>query len=63
MVPIAVSGQLGAGAYRRGDDDAYHPFAVVALATTSTHISRISLFADPTLFPFFDLPPTLSARP
>lgn len=62
MVPIAVSGRLGAGAYRRGADNAYHPFAIVVLATTSTHISRISLFADPTLFPFFDLAPTPPAR-
>ena len=38
---------------------AYHPFAVVVLATTSTHITRISLFGLPALFPSFDLPPRL----
>jgi RNA polymerase sigma-70 factor (ECF subfamily) len=62
MVPLAANGQLGACAYHLGDDDAYHPFAVVVLATTTKHISRISLFADPSLFPRFALPPTLPAR-
>jgi RNA polymerase sigma-70 factor (ECF subfamily) len=62
MVPLAANGRLAAAAYHRGDDGAYHPFAVVVLATTAAHITRISLFADPALFPRFDLPPTLTAR-
>jgi RNA polymerase sigma-70 factor (ECF subfamily) len=61
MVPLLANGQLAAAGYHRGDDGAYHPFAVVVLATTSTHVTRISLFADPALFPRFDLPPTLPA--
>jgi RNA polymerase sigma-70 factor, ECF subfamily len=61
MVALAANGQLGAGAYHRGDDGAYHPFAVAVLSTTTAHITRISLFADPALFPRFDLPPTLRA--
>ena len=51
MTALQVNGQLGAAAYYRG-----HPFAIVVLATTATHITRISLFADPTLFSRFDLP-------
>ncbi len=56
MLPLRACGQLAAGAYHRASDDAYYPFAIVVLATTSTHISRISLFAQPALFSSFDLP-------
>ena len=63
MLPLLANGQLAAAAYHRGDDGPYHPFAIVVLATTSAHIARISLFADPALFPRFDLPPTLPAGP
>jgi RNA polymerase sigma-70 factor (ECF subfamily) len=59
MIPASANGQLAAAAYRQGDDHAYHPFAIVVLATTSTHLTRISLFADPGLFPRFDLPAAL----
>ena len=60
MLPLRACGQLAAGTYHRQSDQAYHPFAVVVLATTSTHITRISLFALPALFPSFDLPPELA---
>jgi RNA polymerase sigma-70 factor (ECF subfamily) len=63
MLPLAANGQLAAAAYHRADDGAYHPFAVVVLATTSTHLTRISLFGDPALFPYFDLPARLVASP
>ena len=59
MLPLRANGQLGAAAYQRGDNGVYVPFAIVVLATTSTHLTRISLFADPALFPRFDLPTTL----
>ena len=62
MVGIRVNGQLGAAAYRRGDDGTYHPFAIVVLATTTTHLKRISLFADPALFTLFDLPTAPAVR-
>ena len=62
VLPLAVNGQLGAAAYHRGDDRDYHPFAVVVLATTATHLTRISLFGDPALFPRFELPAVLSGR-
>ena len=58
IVPVLANGQLAAAAYRRDGDGAYHPFAIVVLATTSAHLTRISLFANPELFPHFDLPPT-----
>jgi RNA polymerase sigma-70 factor (ECF subfamily) len=59
MVALHANGQLGAAAYHRGDDGSYRPFAIVVLATTATHLKRISLFADPALFSHFDLPVTL----
>jgi RNA polymerase sigma-70 factor (ECF subfamily) len=60
MLPLHACGQLAAGAYHKGNDQAYHPFSIVVLATTSTHITRISLFAQPALFPSFDLPTKLA---
>ena len=57
MLPLRANGQLAAAAYHLGNDGAYYAFAIVVLATTSAHITRISLFADPALFPRFDLPP------
>jgi RNA polymerase sigma-70 factor, ECF subfamily len=57
MLALRVNGQLGAAAYRRGDDGSYRPFAIVVLATTSSAITRISLFCDTLLFPRF-LPDT-----
>lgn len=63
MFPLRVNGQLGAAAYHLAGDGTYHPFAVVALATTSTHIARIVLFDQPSLFPLFDLQPSLPASP
>jgi RNA polymerase sigma-70 factor (ECF subfamily) len=60
MLPLRACGQLAAGAYHKGSDQAYHPFSIVVLATTSTHITRISLFTQPGLFPSFDLPPQLA---
>jgi RNA polymerase sigma-70 factor, ECF subfamily len=58
MIPLAANGQLAAAAYHR-DDDTYHPFAIVVLATTLTHLTRISLFAQPALFSRFGLPPAI----
>jgi RNA polymerase sigma-70 factor, ECF subfamily len=61
MVPIHANGQLAAAAYLLGEDEKYHPFAIVVLATTSTQLTRISLFAEPALFTLFDLPATVPA--
>ena len=59
MAPLRANGQLGAAAYYRGGDGAYHPFAIVVLATTATQVKRISLFADPALFTRFGRPAVL----
>ena len=58
MLPLEANGQLAAAAYHRNDHHEYRAFAVVVLATTSTHLSRLSLFMDPALFPRFNLPTT-----
>ena len=55
-VPLQANGQLAAAAYRRRPDEAYHAFAIVVLATTPRHLSRITLFGDPGLFGHFGLP-------
>jgi RNA polymerase sigma-70 factor (ECF subfamily) len=59
MIPLHANGQLAAAAFHFGEDGAYHSFAIVVIATTSTHITRISLFAQPELFTQFDLPTTM----
>ena len=56
MVPLRANGQLAAAAYHRGPEQAYLPFAIVVLATTRTHLSRITLFTDLELFARFALP-------
>ncbi len=59
MIPLHANGQLAAAAYLLGGDGVYQPFAIVVVATTSTHLTRITLFAEPALFTLFDLPPTM----
>jgi RNA polymerase sigma-70 factor, ECF subfamily len=56
MLPLRANGQLAAAAYYRGADQAYRAFAIVVLATTQTHLRRITLFGDPELFERFSLP-------
>jgi RNA polymerase sigma-70 factor, ECF subfamily len=59
MIPVLANGQLGAAAYRLGEADTYYPFGIVVLGTTSTQLTRISLFAEPALVALFDVPATL----
>jgi RNA polymerase sigma-70 factor, ECF subfamily len=61
MTPLQANGQLGAASYHRGDDGAYHPFSIVVVATTATHLARISLFGEPGVFDRFGLPAVLPA--
>ena len=56
MLPVRANGQLAVGAYYRGADQTYRAFAIVVLATTGTHLRRITLFGDPGLFEHFNLP-------
>jgi hypothetical protein len=45
-----------------GHDQAYRAFAIVVLATTRTHLRRITLFGDPELFERFSLPAEMAPR-
>jgi RNA polymerase sigma-70 factor (ECF subfamily) len=56
MVPLRANGQLGAASYLRGSDGSYRAFAIIVLATTRSHLTRITLFGDPGLFGRFGLP-------
>jgi len=49
MTSLGANGQLAAAVSFRGDDGRYRPYGIAVLATTLTHLSRISLFADPSL--------------
>ncbi len=60
MLPVRANGQLAAAAYRRDGDGVHRRFAIVVLATTSTQLTRITLFCDPDLFDHFQLPATCS---
>jgi RNA polymerase sigma-70 factor, ECF subfamily len=62
MVPFHANGQLAVAAYHLGDGGGYHPFAIVVLATTLTHLTRISLFVEPALFSRFGLPGLAAPR-
>jgi RNA polymerase sigma-70 factor, ECF subfamily len=61
MIPVHANGQLAAAAYHLDDGRSYRPFAIVVVATTLTHLTRISLFAEPALFSRFGIPPSISA--
>ncbi|WP_236790962.1 RNA polymerase subunit sigma-70 [Amycolatopsis sp. GM8] len=63
MLPLRANGQLAAAAYHRAPDGTYRPFAIVVLATTRSHLTRITLFSDPALFGRFELPSRVSAGP
>jgi RNA polymerase sigma-70 factor, ECF subfamily len=56
MTPTNANGQPAALAYRRSESGAYEPFAIVLLTTTTTGISRITLFGNTHLFARFALP-------
>jgi RNA polymerase sigma-70 factor (ECF subfamily) len=58
MLPTTANGQPAAAAYRLGAAGAYEAFALVVLTTTSTEITRITLFCDPGLFARFGAPAT-----
>ncbi len=55
MLPVRANGQLAAAAYHRDADQTYRAFAIAVLATTQTHLRRITLFSDPGLFGRFGL--------
>lgn len=51
MLPIHANGQLAVAADHRDHRASYQPFALVVLARTLTHLTRISLLAEPALVP------------
>jgi RNA polymerase sigma-70 factor (ECF subfamily) len=57
MIPTAANGQPAAAVYRRGADGAYLAYGIVVLTTTSTAITRITVFADPAVLGSFGFPP------
>lgn len=59
MVPLRANGQLAVAAYHLDDGGRYHPFAIVVLASSMTHLTRITLFAEPALFSRFGQPAKL----
>ena len=56
MLPTAANGQPAAAAYHRREDGSYGAYAIVVLTTTRTHITRLVVFVDASLFDRFGLP-------
>ena len=63
LVPVGANGQPGLAQYLRGPDGAFHAFNLQVLTVTGDEITHVATFLDPALFPAFDLPPVLPARP
>lgn len=63
MIPTRANGQPAAAAYYLGPDGAHHAYAIAVLTVSTGGISRISVFAEPALFPHFDLPMVYPAKP
>ncbi len=61
MAALHANGQLGVAAYHLDDRNRYQPFAIVILASSLTHLTRITLFTEPALFSRFGQPPELTA--
>jgi RNA polymerase sigma-70 factor (ECF subfamily) len=57
LVPTGANRQPALAVYTRLPGDAYRPLAVKVLTLEGSAIAAITGFTDPTLFPFFGLPP------
>jgi RNA polymerase sigma-70 factor (ECF subfamily) len=60
MYPTIANGQPAAVAYHRDEGADYQPFAIAVLRTDASHITGITVFADPALvrrFGFPNVPP------
>ncbi len=55
MFPTAANGQPAAAAYLRGDDGAYHAYAIVVLTVVAGGIARLVVFGDPGLVTKFGM--------
>lgn len=56
MVPVRANGQPAAAAYYLGPDGLHHAYAIAVLTVSLAGITRITVFADASLFPRFALP-------
>lgn len=59
LLPTSANGQPAAASYTRDDGGGYRAFGLAVLTVTSTGISRIVSYADPSLATRFDLPEVL----
>jgi RNA polymerase sigma-70 factor (ECF subfamily) len=60
MLPTSANGQPAVGAYPRADGETYRAHSIHVLTVTRAGIARNTAFQDPSLFPLFDLPPSLA---
>jgi RNA polymerase sigma-70 factor (ECF subfamily) len=62
LLPITANGQPGAAGYlRRPGEESFHPFVLVVLGIEHGRLADIVAFEQPTMFPAFGLPPSLSS--
>ena len=59
LVPTAANGQPAYGMYLRENDGPHRAFGIHVLTLRPQGIGHCAVFFDTTLFPLFDLPPTL----
>ena len=60
VTPTTANGQPALASYRRHGDGAYRAYAIQVLTMAGPHVTRVTSFIDPGLFPAFGLPPVLS---
>jgi RNA polymerase sigma-70 factor (ECF subfamily) len=63
MIPTRANGQPAFAEYERREDGSYAANGIQVLSLIGARVSRIVAFIDPTLFPRFGFPPTLSRAP
>jgi RNA polymerase sigma-70 factor (ECF subfamily) len=59
VVPTAANHQPALATYRRDRDGIHHAHSIQVLTIAAAHITRVTSFQDPALFPTFGLFPTL----
>jgi RNA polymerase sigma-70 factor (ECF subfamily) len=63
LLPSRANGQPAFGMYLRDDDGLHHAFSLHVLTLHGPAIGHVVAFFEPSLFPTFGLPQTLSAQP
>jgi RNA polymerase sigma-70 factor, ECF subfamily len=59
MLPTHANGRPAAATYRRNNSGGYDAYGIVHLEISHLNITRIVAFGDPSLLPYFGLPPHL----